>query len=198
MLIEAFADWEAAHLAAALRGWFDGAVHHATPGGAPVTSMGGLQIVADGAIEDLRAEDYDGLVLVGSPHWEGPKAPFVGAVLADAHAAERVIGAICGATLAVARAGLLDSCRHTSNSLSYLQQNAAAYRGAEHFDHGPRAVRDGHIVTAPGSAPVSFATAVLEGLLPRQAPAIAEFAALCAREHHDAAERQPIKSARVA
>ena len=89
---------------------------------------------------------------------------YVGAVLAEASETGRLIAAICGATVAVARAGLLDDCRHTSNSLAYLQQNAVAYDGANYYHDGPYAVFDGNIVTAPGTAPVTFTREVLRAL----------------------------------
>ena len=38
------------------------------------------------------------------------------------------VAAICGATAGLARGGLLDGCRHTSNSKEYLA--ATQYRGA--------------------------------------------------------------------
>ncbi|MGF1625790.1 MAG: DJ-1/PfpI family protein [Alphaproteobacteria bacterium] len=142
-----------------------------------------MQVAADQPAEALRAQDYDALALVGSPQWEGPRAPYVGAILAEAHGAGKVIGAICGATLAFARAGLLNDLRHTSNSLDYLQQNAGNYRGGGFYANTAGAVSDGGVITAPGSAPVTFASAMLRALLPDRQPAIAAFTALCAREH---------------
>lgn len=198
LLIEAFADWEVAQLTAALHTYFDGRVRYLTPRGAPVTSMGGLQVTPDGAIEEFRAVDHDALVLVGSPHWDGPKAPYVGAVLAEASETGRLIAAICGATVAVARAGLLDDCRHTSNSLAYLQQNAVAYDGANYYHDGPYAVFDGNIVTAPGTAPVTFTREVLRALLPEQGAMLAEFTRLYAREHMPIPERPMLESACLA
>lgn len=198
LLIEAFADWEVAQLTAAMHTYFDGRVCYLTPRGTPVTSMGGLQVTPDGAVEDFRAIDHDALVLVGSPHWDGPKAPYVGAVLAEANENRRLIAAICGATVAVARAGLLDDRLHTSNSLAFLQQNAVAYDGAASYHDGPYAVRDGNIVTAPGTAPVTFTREVLRALLPEQSTMLSEFARLYAREHAPMPERSMLESACLA
>ncbi|MGA9870593.1 MAG: DJ-1/PfpI family protein, partial [Rhodococcus sp. (in: high G+C Gram-positive bacteria)] len=70
------------------------------------------------------------------------------------------IGAICGATLGLARHGLLDARRHTSNALEFLQA-APEYAGAEHYSD-ERVVVDGTVVTAPGTAPLEFAKALFE------------------------------------
>ena len=44
IVIDNFADWEHAQLSAAARTYFDGATSFHTPGGRPVTSMGGMTI----------------------------------------------------------------------------------------------------------------------------------------------------------
>ncbi|MFN4210122.1 MAG: glutamine amidotransferase, partial [Devosia sp.] len=62
----------------------------------------------------------------------------------------------------LARAGLLDTVRHTSNSPDNL--GPTGYAGKAHYQDQPSAVVDGRIVTAPGTAPVSFMGAVLETL----------------------------------
>ncbi len=61
------------------------------------------------------------------------------------------VAAICGATYALAAAGLLDHRRHTSNDPGYLA--SSGYAGAEHYVEEP-AVIDGDLVTATGIAPV--------------------------------------------
>ena len=58
-----------------------------------------------------------------------------------------------GATAALARKGLLDRRKHTSNALIYLQQ-LPQYRGAALYCEQP-AVTDGQLITASGTA--SFA-----------------------------------------
>src|SRR3546814_9109876 len=66
------------------------------------------------------------------------------------------LAAICGATVALAHAGLLDDHAHTSNSLKFLRDNAPAYGGGAHYREAT-VVSEGGIVTAPGSSPVGFA-----------------------------------------
>lgn len=64
------------------------------------------------------------------------------------------VAAICGATAGLARGGLLDHRRHTSNSPEYLA--ATQYRGMALYENAP-AVTDDNLITASGIAPVDFA-----------------------------------------
>lgn len=57
---------------------------------------------------------------------------------------------------------MLDEVRHTSNGAGYL--DGTGYAGAAHYLDIACAVRDGRIVTAPGTAPVRFMGEILAGL----------------------------------
>ena len=182
ILIDDFADWEHAHMSAALRAYFGGSTSFHTPGGKPVTSIGGMVVHPGGSIEALKPADYDALVVVGSENWSSPKAPDVSAALQAADGAGKVVGGICAGTLALARAGLMDARRHTSNSLEFLRQGAGGYRAWDLYSDTPAAVRDGTLVTAAGSAPVTFTVEVLGALLPEAGEGLAQFKAMCAAE----------------
>lgn len=183
VVIDPFADWEPAHLAAGARTDLGDEVRWASPGGRPVRSMGGLSVTVDGAVETLEPAQMEALVLVGSPTWETAGAPDLSALLRRTAEAGRVIGGICAGTLPLARAGLLDGRAHTSNSLEFLQDHVAGYRGAARYRDVPRAVADGGVVTAAGVAPASFAVAVLSLLHPAATAELEAFRALVAREH---------------
>jgi len=76
---------------------------------------------------------------------------------------ERPVAAICAATLALGRARVLDERRHTSNMRSYLPTHVPEYAGAAHYVEAA-AVRDKHVITASGLAPVDFAREVFAEL----------------------------------
>ncbi|MFY2558469.1 type 1 glutamine amidotransferase family protein [Corallococcus terminator] len=183
VVVEPFADWEPALLAAVAREEFGDQVSWWSPGGRPVPSIGGMTLQVHGALEDFSTDQADALVLIGSSLWMTPASPDLTPLLRRAAEAGLVVAGICGATLALARAGLLDDRAHTSNALDFLQQQAPAYRGAAHYRPGPRAVRDGRIVTASGSAPTSFASEVLGALHPDATKPLAEFVTEFGREH---------------
>ncbi|MDQ0472621.1 DJ-1/PfpI family protein [Labrys wisconsinensis] len=191
LLIDAFADWEPALLTAAARTFFDADIAHVTPGAREVVSAGGMRVRPQGDVAGLDPRDYDALVVIGSSQWTERWAPNVAPQLRAAMQAGRIVGVICGATLAAARAGLLDRRAHTSNSLEFLWEHGGFYGGAARYVDSPRAVRDGTLISAPGSAPATFAAAVLASLYPEQGEAIAGFEALCAREHREDAAGSP-------
>lgn len=184
VLLDGFSDWEIGLFAAAARAWIGATVRHVTPGGAPVRSMGGLVVASDGAVEALAPGDHDALLLIGSSAWESPEAPDLRDVIADDLAAGRPVGAICGGTVALARAGLLRGRRHTSNAPDYLSGLVPDYGGAETYRDTPRAVVDGSLVTAPGTAPVSFAAALVDLIWPGH-PVAGQLRTLMAAEHAD-------------
>jgi putative intracellular protease/amidase len=167
VLIDRFADWEHGFLTAATQDFFGGTVRFYTPGGADVTSEGGMRPRPDGALSSLRADDFDGLAVIGSSQWSAGDAPELGHLLREADRAGRVLGFICKGTLAAARAGLLDDRPHTSNDLATLQ-TVPTYRGATRYEAVPHAVRSGHLVTAAGTSPRSFAFEVASALFPER------------------------------
>ena len=153
LVFEGFADWEPAYALAELRR--SGGLDIVTIGftGAPVRSMGGLRVVPDRALAGLDPAAVRLLILPGGDMWEGiyPRAE-LDAVLAELRAREVPIAAICGATLALARAGLLNDRAHTSNEQAYLTSLAPEYAGGgQYVDE--LAVRDRQVITASGLGP---------------------------------------------
>ncbi len=159
ILTEGFADWETGLLNGAARSFYGIETQFATPGGKPVRSTGGMKVAADVALEDIDVDALDALIVCGGTAWQQPGAPDLQALLAAAEAKGKVIGAICDGTVAAARAGLLDSIAHTSNGAGYLDNTG--YAGKARYRDVPHAVVDGRIVTAPGTAPVSFMAEIM-------------------------------------
>ena len=130
--------------------------------GSVVRSMGGLAIVPDLGLEQLRAADSAMLILPGGLGWEDSDDHTWAVNKAGDFLDQKVpVAAICGATAGLARAGLLDDRPHTSNAASYL--NGTGYAGGEFYVDAP-AVREGGLITAGGMAPIEFARAIFEQL----------------------------------
>lgn len=162
-VFDGFADWEPAYALAEVRR--SGGLEVVTVGftAAPVRSMGGLRVTPDLELTGLDPAQVRLLLLPGGDLWEGeyPRD----ALEALLHRLERAgtpIAAICGATLAVARAGLLEGRAHTSNELGYLQR-VPSYGGAERYQDA-LAVRDRAVITASGLGPTEFAREIFEEL----------------------------------
>jgi len=127
----------------------------------PVTTLGGLRVTPDLALADLTPADAAVLILPGGNTWAEQSEAIDKA--REFLAVGVPVAAICGATLALAEAGLLDDRPHTSNNLDLLKATCPDYRGAEHYVEA-KVVADGDLITAPGTAPLEFARAVLTRL----------------------------------
>jgi putative intracellular protease/amidase len=164
LVFEGFADWEPAFALAELRR--SGGLEVVTVGftEAPVRSMGGLRVVPDRSLAGLTPAAVRLLLLPGGDLWEGayPRAELE-TVLTDLQRAGVPIAAICAATLAVARAGLLNDRAHTSNERAYLEQMAPDYAGASLYVDA-LAVRERGLITASGLGPTEFAREIFEEL----------------------------------
>jgi putative intracellular protease/amidase len=164
LVFDGFADWEAAYALAELRRWGKRTITVIGFNDQPVTSMGGLRIVPERALADVRADDVELLILPGGDLWEGdyPGAALDELLLALVSAAVP-IAAICGATLALARAGLLNDRRHTSNMPGYVGAHVPEYCGVDAYDSA-LAVNDRGVITASGLGPADFARAIFAEL----------------------------------
>lgn len=162
LLTEGFADWECAHLMATGRSYFGFEIAVVTPGGKMVTSSGGLRVQSDLALEALDPSAFDALVVCGGDIWTSPEAPDPAPQLRAFVAQGKLIAGICAATLALARAGVLDSVAHTSNAADFIA--GSGYGGQAHYRDTPAAVRDGLVVTAPGTAPVTYMAEIFGAL----------------------------------
>ncbi|MEU7599965.1 DJ-1/PfpI family protein [Streptomyces sp. NPDC040724] len=160
---DTYADWETGHTTAHLTQ--RGHVVHTVGLAAdqPVTTMGGVRILPDQALADLRPEDSSLLILTGASLWDTSEelAPFA-AKAKEFLAAGVPVAAICGATAGLARAGLLDGRAHTSAASFYLASQPG-YGGAESYVEAD-AVTDGDLITAGPTEPVAFAREVFARL----------------------------------
>jgi len=130
--------------------------------GISVTSKMGLRIMLDKRLDMVKPDEYDAIILPGGS--EGVENLMRSArlkeILLDFNVKGKLIGAICGAPLVLAKAGLLDNRR------------ATIYPGLERELEYPRdekVVVDGHIVTSqgPGTA-MDFALKLVEILVGSQ------------------------------
>lgn len=182
VLTEGYADWECALLMATARGDCGAETRVLTPGGADVTSLGGVSVKSAGRAEDAAPADFDVLVVCGGTIWQSGAAPDLSAPVGRFVAAGKPVAAICDATLEFARLGLLDERAHTGNYAGQIGEVVSGYRGAAHYRDQPQAVHDRAVITASGAAPVSFAREVLTAL-GLASPELAGYLALYGDEH---------------
>jgi putative intracellular protease/amidase len=162
LLVEGFADWEPAHAVAELRRHGKFRVESVGLTLEPVRSMGGLTVLPSKALAEVDVADVAAFILPGGDRWEkNAIEPELEMLLNQLDRAGVPIAAICGATVAIAKIGLLRGRRHTSNGLEYLRSHVPGYTDASSYVDAP-AVRDAKLITASGLADVEFARELLE------------------------------------
>ncbi len=162
ILSQSFADWEYALIAGLGRPFYGLDVQFFTPEVGQVRSQGGLSCIISQNLDEILLWSPKVVVVVGGMIWESADAPDISTLLKTWHANGYTIAGICGGTLALARAGLLNTVSHTSNDSDFLVKNAKNYKGLRHFKKSAAAIVEDRIITAPGTAPVSFTAKIFD------------------------------------
>jgi putative intracellular protease/amidase len=164
LVVPGYADWEPAHAIAELRRHGHYRVEVVGLTADPVRSMGGVTVLPTKTLSSVDPADVAVFILPGGDPWEQQAVePALSAFL---HVLDRTgvpIAAICAATTALARIGLLRRRRHTSNGLSYLRQQVPEYTEGASYVDAP-AVRDRGLITATGLGDVEFAREIMAEL----------------------------------
>lgn len=129
----------------------------------PIHTMGGMTIVPDCVLEDMVVSETSVLLLPGADTWNDPKH---GAIIKKAGkflSAGATVGAICGATAALAGCGLLDQRPHTSNGAGFLEMVVPGYKGQGFYVDEP-SVTDNNLITASSTGALLWAKQIIERL----------------------------------
>lgn len=167
-VFDGFADWEAAfavagiHQPAFQREPGQWRVQVVGGSQAPVRSMGGMAVLPDLTLEQITPADSTMLILPGGLGWDQGLHLDAARKARDFLRAGVPVAAACGATAGLARVGVLDERRHTSNALAYLK-GVPEYRGSDRYEEAP-AFSDGDLITAGGMAPLEFAKEIFKRL----------------------------------
>lgn len=129
----------------------------------PVKTMGGLTILPDADISEVKKKEAAIMILPGAEEWQQPEHGQVLELAGNFMAAGIPVAAICGATEALAQKGMLDDVEHTSNGLEVLKMTCPGYKGEAHYKD-ELAVTDGNLITAGSSSAVAFAYHILKKL----------------------------------
>ncbi|MEW6734567.1 MAG: type 1 glutamine amidotransferase family protein [Acidobacteriota bacterium] len=164
LVFDGFADWEPTYALAEIRRSGELQVVSVGFSDKPVISMGGLRIVPDCALTDVNVKDVRLFILPGGDMWENDYPTIeLEQILHKLEQSHVPIAAICGATLVLARAGLLRNRKHTSNAKDYLTSFVPGY-GNESDYIDKLAVRDQRIITASGVGAIEFAYEIFDQL----------------------------------
>lgn len=169
-LLSTLADWEIAPISAELNSkrFFKAdapqvVVKTVAVSKEPVKTMGGLTIVPDCTIDEIELSEKTVLLLPGADTWaESQNAQIIqkASVLLSKGG---TVCAICGATVALANAGVLNDRPHTSNGAGFLEMFCPSYKGQKFYVNQP-AVRDGNLITGSATGSLMLAKLIIEKL----------------------------------
>jgi putative intracellular protease/amidase len=164
LVFDGFADWQAALALCEVRRPGDWQVQTVGFSEAPVISMGGLCVQPDLALCQLALSRAALLIIPGGHLWQRGEGTAAISAIRDVHAAGAPVAAIDSGVLALARAGLLDACRHTGNWIGQIGAAVPGYLGESQFDSTVLAVSDGGTITASHLGSVEFAREIIRTL----------------------------------
>lgn len=127
----------------------------------PVQTMGGITIVPDESIDNIRFCEEDLLILPGADTWMEEENKKIIDIVSGIIDKKVIIAAICGATFALANKGILNDRNHTSNDLEVLKMFCPEYSGEDFYLNQP-AVTDDNLITASGITHLEFSYEVLK------------------------------------
>lgn len=129
----------------------------------PIHTMGGLTVIPDCLINDIVVSETSVLLLPGADTWNDPRHGAIIKKAGEFLSIGATVGAICGATTALANYGLLDNRRHTSNGQGFLEMFCPTYKGQNFYIDEP-SVADNNLITANPTASLLWAKQILERL----------------------------------
>lgn len=169
-LLSTLADWEIAPVSAELNSkrFFKSdapqvVVKTVSISKEPIKTMGGLTIVPDCTIDEIELSEKTVLLLPGADTWaEAQNAQIIQKASALLSKGGTVC-AICGATVALANAGILNERPHTSNGAGFLEMFCPSYKGQNFYIDQP-AVMDGNLITGSATGSLMWAKLIIEKL----------------------------------
>ncbi len=129
----------------------------------PVKTMGGMTIIPDCVIEDMEVGENSMLLLPGADTWNDEKHHAIIEKAGEFLEKNAAVGAICGATVALANFGMLDNRPHTSNGQGFLDMMAPGYNGKSFYVDQP-SVADNRLITASCTGALMWAKQIIEYL----------------------------------
>lgn len=165
VILQQYADWEAAYISSAVSMLGQGKYEIKTVSLSKdaVLSIGGFKVLPDYDVTSVP-DDYEALILIGGMTWRSENTQQIKELARDCFEKGKIIGGICDASAFLGTAGVLNDVVHTGNDLNDLKQWAgSAYTGEAKYI-AKQAIRDKNVITANGTAPMEFAREILSAL----------------------------------
>jgi putative intracellular protease/amidase len=164
LAFDGFADWHAAHALCEIRRPGDWQLKTVGFSMQPVLSMAGLRVVPELTLDELDLRRAALLIVPGGYLWEHGDGDEAVQAVSRVHAADAPVAAVDSGVLVLARAGLLDACRHTGSWPGHIGTHVPGYAGTDQYDASALAVSDEGVITASQLGSVEFAREVIRTL----------------------------------
>ena len=169
-VLETLADWEIGYVTAELnsRRFFKEEAPMLTiktvgQSRSAIKTMGGMSITPDLLVEEMEISDQTVLLLPGADTWNEPQNLAVIEKAKELLLVGGVVGEICGATVALANAGILNERAHTSNGAGFLEMFAPTYQGQDFYLEQP-SVADKNLITASATGGLLWTRHIIESI----------------------------------
>ncbi len=127
----------------------------------PIKTMGGITIAPEESIDNIIFNEGDLLILPGADTWLEEANKKILDIVSDIINNKVIIAAICGATIALAKNGILNNRKHTSNDKGFLKMICPEYSGEDYYLNQP-VVTDNNLITASSLASIDFSYEVFK------------------------------------
>ncbi|NFL54482.1 glutamine amidotransferase [Clostridium botulinum] len=169
-ILEFMAEWEIGYIlqAISMESMFkkqnkEFVIKTVSTGKNPIQTIGGLTITSDCLLDEMDENNMIALLLPGAESWNSEENNQILEKALSYIDKGILVGAICGATLALADLKVLDKFKHTSNSLDYLTLFSKQYSGKELYVNSP-AVVDCNLITASSAGGLLWAKHIIQYL----------------------------------
>jgi putative intracellular protease/amidase len=98
-----------------------------------IKTMGGISISPEDCIDNINFKENNLLILPGADTWLEERNKKIINIIPELLNRNVVVAAICGATIALAKNGILNNRKHTSNAIEILKMTCPEYTGEKNF-----------------------------------------------------------------
>ena len=128
-----------------------------------IKTLGGLTLIPDCSIDEINENEMAALLLPGANTWNDDAQMPILKMAVSCIEHNILVGAICGATLALAELGVLNNRLHTSNAVEYLCAFSKNYTGKSLYKD-ELAVTGGNVITANTAGGLLWAKHIIKYL----------------------------------
>ncbi|MHB9941387.1 glutamine amidotransferase [Clostridium sporogenes] len=169
-ILESMAEWEVGYILQAIsmesmlkKQNREFVIKTVSTGKNAIQTISGLTITPDCLLDEMDENNMVALLLPGAESWNSEENNQILEKALSYIDRGILVGAICGATLALADLKVLDKFKHTSNSLDYLTLFSKQYSGKELYVNSP-AVVDCNLITASSAGGLLWAKHIIQYL----------------------------------